>query len=97
MFEGGIFSTIKLFISLFAFFAAYMLGKMAERPKDKWPRDTAGKNPILSGSWNSWQRIFMGVVALAVLFVLLGEGGLGSMFGGMGGMGGAGYGRGGYY
>jgi len=44
------------------------------------------------GDWATYQKVYMGMVAVAVLLALMGPGGFGGMFGGMGG----GYG-GGYY
>jgi len=88
------FSTIKTFILLFAYFAAFQIGKMTERPKNLWPRAKTGQNPFLVGDWDLYQKIYYGVVGLAILLTLIGGsgmGGMGGMFGGMGGMGGGGY------
>jgi hypothetical protein len=90
---AGIFDSIKLLIMIGAYLASFQLGKMAERPKAQWPRAKAGQNPFLVGDWDAYQKIFMGVVAVAVLMTLLGPSG----FGGFGGMGRGGYGGGGYY
>lgn len=88
----SIFATVKTFIMLFGYFAAFELGKMTERPQAQWPRAKAGQNPFLVGDWALFQKIYFGVVGLAILLTLLGGGG---MSGGMGmGMfsGGGGYG-----
>jgi len=91
---GGFFGTLKLFITVGAYFAAFQLGKMAERPKAQWPKAKPGQNPLAVGDWAAYQKIFMGMVAVAVLLTLMGPGGFGGMMGG--GFGG-GYGGGGYY
>ena len=90
--QGGFFGTIKLFVQVFAYFAAFQLGKMQERPKAQWPQAKPGQNPIMSGDWAAWQKIYFGVIAVAVLILLVGQGGIGGMFGGMGGGGYGGYG-----
>ncbi|AGE50150.1 hypothetical protein ATCVCanal1_341L [Acanthocystis turfacea Chlorella virus Canal-1] len=90
--SGGIFDSIKLLIMIGAYFAAFQLGKMAERPKSQWPAAKAGQNPWMVGDWATYQKVFMGVVAVAILMTLLGPGGFGSM-----GMGRGGYGGGGFY
>jgi len=86
----GIFDSIKLLIMIGAYFAAFQLGKMAERPKAQWPRAKTGQNPWLVGDWETYNKVFMGIVAVAVLLTLIGPGGFGGF-----GMGGGGYGRGG--
>jgi hypothetical protein len=88
------FATIKTFVLIFAYFAAFQLGKMTERPKNLWPTAKSGQNPFLVGDWATYQKIYFGVVGLAILLTLVGGGGMG-MGGGMfgGGMGGGG----GYY
>jgi hypothetical protein len=86
---AGIFDSIKLLIMIGAYFAAFQLGKMAERPKAQWPRAKTGQNPWLVGDWDTYQKVFMGVVAVAILLTLLGSSGMGGF--GMGG----GFGRGG--
>jgi hypothetical protein len=90
---AGIFDSIKLLIMIGAYFAAFQLGKMAERPKAQWPTAKAGQNPWLVGDWNTYQKVFMGIVAVAVLLTLLGPSGLGGFGMGRGG----GFGGGGYY
>jgi hypothetical protein len=90
----GIFDTVKTFILLFAYFAAFQIGKMTERPKNLWPRAKTGQNPFLVGDWDLYQKIYYGVVGVAVLLTLLGGArmGMGGMGGGMfGGGGGGGY------
>ena len=90
----SMFATIKTFILVFAYFAAFQIGKMTERPKNLWPRAKTGQNPFLVGDWDLYQKIYYGVVGLAILLTLIGGsgmGGMGGMFGGMGGMGGGGY------
>jgi len=87
------FATVKTFVLLFAYFAAFQLGKMSERPKNLWPKSKPGQSPILMGDWEFYQKIYFGVVGLAILLTLIGGGGTG-MGGGMGGMFGGG---GGYY
>ena len=87
---AGIFESIKLLIMIGAYFAAFQLGKMAERPKAQWPRAKTGQNPWLVGDWETYNKVFMGIVAVAVLLTLIGPGGFGGF-----GMGGGGYGRGG--
>jgi hypothetical protein len=91
----ALFSTIKTFILLFAYFAAFQIGKMTERPKNLWPRAKPGQNPFMVGDWDLYQKIYYGVVGVAVLLTLVGGSGMGGMGGGMfgGGMGGGG----GYY
>ena len=90
----SMFATIKTFILLFAYFAAFQIGKMTERPKNLWPRAKTGQNPFLVGDWDLYQKIYYGVVGLAILLTLvggsgMGMGGMGGMFGGgMGGYGG---------
>ena len=83
------FGTIKTFVLIFAYFAAFQLGKMTERPKNLWPVAKAGQNPFLVGDWATYQKIYFGVVGLAILLTLVGGGGIGGM--GFGGMGGGGY------
>ena len=90
---AGIFDSIKLLIMIGAYFAAFQLGKMAERPKAQWPTARAGQNPWMVGDWNVYQKVFMGIVAIAVLLTLVGPSG----FGGFGGMGRGGFGGGGGY
>lgn len=90
----SMFRTIKTFVLIFAYFAAFQLGKMTERPKAQWPSVKAGQNPLLVGDWEIYQKIYYGVVGFAILLTLIGGGGMfggmgGGMFGGMGG--GAGY------
>jgi hypothetical protein len=87
---AGIFDSIKLLIMIGAYFAAFQLGKMAERPKAQWPRAKAGQNAWLVGDWEVYQKVFMGVVAVAVLLTLIGPSGLGG-FGRGGGFGGGAY------
>jgi hypothetical protein len=89
---AGMFATIKTFVLIFAYFAAFQLGKMNERPKAQWPKAGAGQNPWMVGAWAEWQKVYLGVVALAILLTLVGPGGMG----GFGGFGGGGMG-GGYY
>ena len=80
------FGTIKTFVLIFAYFAAFQLGKMTERPKNLWPVAKGGQNPFLVGDWATYQKIYFGVVGLAILLTLVGGGGIGGMgFGGMGG------------
>jgi hypothetical protein len=67
---------------------------MTERPKNLWPRAKTGQNPFLVGDWDLYQKIYYGVVGLAILLTLVGSGGMGGM--GMGGMFGGGGGYGGY-
>jgi hypothetical protein len=89
------FATIKTFVLLFAYFAAFQLGKQVERPKNLWPRAKTGQNPFLVGDWDLYQKIYYGVVGLAVLLTLVGGSGMG-----MGGLGGGMFGGGmggGYY
>ena len=92
----GLFATIKTFILLFAYFAAFQIGKMTERPKNLWPRAKTGQNPFLVGDWDLYQKIYYGVVGVAVLLTLVGGSGMGMGGMGMGGMFGGG-GGGGYY
>ena len=90
---GGMFATIKTFILIGAYFAAFQLGKMSERPKNLWPAAKAGQNPWLVGAWAEYQKVYMALVAFAILLTLIGPGGMtgfGSGFG-MGGYGGYGY------
>ena len=89
---AGIFESIKLLIMIGAYFAAFQLGKMAERPKAQWPKAKTGQNPWLVGDWDTYQKVFMGIVAVAVLLTLIGPSGFGGF-----GMGGGGFGRGGGY
>jgi hypothetical protein len=86
------FDTIKTFVLLFAYFAAFQIGKMTERPKNLWPRAKAGQNPFMVGDWELYQKIYYGVVGVAILLTLIG--GAGMMGRGMGGgmFGGGGYG-----
>ena len=86
-----LFDTIKTFILLFAYFAAFQLGTMNERPKAQWPKARAGQSPIMAGDWATYQKIYFGVVGVAVLLTLIGPMGIGGMFGGMGGGMGSGY------
>lgn len=89
---AGMFTTIKTFVLLVAYFAAFQLGKMSERPKNLWPTAKAGQNPWLVGAWAEWQKVYMGLVAVAILLTLMGPGSMtGGFFGGFGG------GGGGYY
>lgn len=93
--QGGMFDTIKMFILIGGYFAAFQLGKMAERPKTSWPKAKPGQNPWVVGAWSEWQKVYLGIVAVAILLTLTGAGsGMSSMFGG--GFGG-GRGGGGYY
>lgn len=92
MMQGGFFGTIKLFIQIFAYFAAYSLGKMQERPKAQWPKAKPGQNPFMAGDWAAYQKIYWGVIAVAILILLVGQSGMG-----FGGMMSGGYGSGGYY
>ena len=87
----SMFATVKTFVLIFAYFAAFQLGKMTERPKNLWPKAKAGQSPIMVGDWELYQKIYYGVVGLAILLTLIGPGGMGGMFGG-GGYGGGGYG-----
>ncbi|AGE53505.1 hypothetical protein ATCVGM07011_353L [Acanthocystis turfacea Chlorella virus GM0701.1] len=89
---AGIFDSIKLLIMIGAYFCSFQLGKMAERPKAQWPRAKAGQNPWLVGDWDTYQKVFMGVVAVAILLTLIGPSGLGGF-----GIGRGGYGGGGFY
>jgi len=89
MSQGGMFSTVKTFILIGAYFAAFKLGNMSERPKAQWPKAKAGQNPYIAGDWAAWQKIYMAIVAVAILITLTGAGG-----GMMGMMGGGGYGGG---
>jgi len=90
--QGGMFDTIKTFILIGAYFGAFQLGKMSERPKNLWPKAKTGQNPWVVGAWAEWQKVYMGLVAVAILITLTGAGGgMGSMFGGMGGRGGGYY------
>ena len=88
----GVFSMVKTLVLLFAYFAAFELGKMTERPRDQWPKAKEGQSPILTGDWAFYQKIYYGVVAVAVVLTLIGGSGMrmGGMFGGMGGGGGYG-------
>lgn len=86
----GMFDSIKLLIMLGAYFAAFQLGKMAERPKAQWPRAKGSQNPWMVGDWEIYQKVFLGVVGVAVLLTLIGPSGLGG-FGMMGRGGGAYY------
>ena len=82
----SMFATVKTFVLIFAYFAAFQLGKMTERPKNLWPVAKGGQNPFLVGDWATYQKIYFGVVGLAILLTLVGGGGFGGMgFGGMGG------------
>ena len=88
----ALFDTVKTFILLFAYFAAFQIGKMTERPKNLWPRAKTGQNPFLVGDWDLYQKIYYGVVGIAVLLTLIGGSGMGRGMGGMfGGGGGGGY------
>ena len=87
------FAMIKTFLLIFAYFAAYKLGNMVERPKAQWPKAKPGQNPWVVGDWATYQKVYLGVVGVAILLKLLGGMGPmggGGMFGGMGG-GGMGY------
>jgi hypothetical protein len=81
----GLFNTLKLFLTVGAYFGAFQLGKMAERPKAQWPKAKPGQNPWMVGDWATYQKVYMGMVAVAVLLALMGPAGFGGMFGGMGG------------
>jgi len=83
------FAMIKTFVLIFAYFAAFKLGQMLERPKNLWPKAKPGQNPYLIGDWAAYQKIYLGVVGVAILLTLVG--GMGPM-----GMGGFGMGGGGY-
>ena len=85
MLTGGMFGTIKIMLLAFAYFAAYKLGIMAERPKTKWFKAPAGSNPIIAGDWATWQKIYLGVIAAAVLITLMGSGMMTGMMTGGGG------------
>ena len=89
------FEILQTFVLLFAYFAAFELGKMAVTPKAQWKRAAAGQSAFMSGDWVLYQKIYMGVVGVAVLLTLMSAGG-GMMGGGMfgGGMMGGGYGGG---
>jgi len=75
------FAMIKTFVLIFAYFAAFKLGQMVERPKSKWPKAPAGSNPLVMGDWAAYQKIYMGVVGVAILLTLVG--GMGPGMGGM--------------
>lgn len=86
-------------LSVVALLAAYQLGRMAERPKDKWQ-----KGGLAKFGWDAWRIPLIVLVALAVLinvlWPLLKTAGFGNMFSGMGmgmGMGGGRYAGGGAY
>jgi hypothetical protein len=83
----ALFATIKTFVLLFAYFAAFQLGKQVERPKNLWPRAKPGQNPFLVGYWELYQKIYYGVVGVAILLTLVGGSGMGGMGGGMFGSG----------
>jgi len=83
----ALFATIKTFVLLFAYFAAFQLGKQVERPKNLWPRAKPGQNPFLVGDWELYQKIYYGVVGVAILLTLVGGSGMGGMGGGMFGSG----------
>ena len=84
--QNGMFGTVKMFVLIGAYFASFQLGKMAERPKNLWPRAKNGQNPWVSGSCPEWQKVYMGIVGVAVLLTLVGTGGgMGMLGGGMGG------------
>ena len=85
------FATIKTFVLIFAYFGAFQLGKFTERPKNQWPKAKPGQSPIMVGDWFLYQKIYLGVVGLAVLLTLIGPMGM------MGGMGMGGFGGGGGY
>lgn len=91
----ALFATIKTFVLLFAYFASFQIGKMTERPKNLWPRAKPGQNPFLVGDWELYQKIYYGVVGVAILLTLVGGGG--GMMGGGGMFGGGLGGGGGYY
>lgn len=89
----SMFATIKTFVLLFAYFAAFQIGKMTERPRNLWPRAKSGQNPFMVGDWELYQKIYYGVVGVAILLTLIGGNGMmggmgGGMFGGGGGYGG---------
>ena len=86
------FATVKTFILLFAYFAAFQIGKMTERPKNLWPRAKPGQNAFMVGDWGLYQKIYYGVVGIAVLLTLIGGNGMMGMGGGFGGFGGGGSG-----
>lgn len=86
----GMFSTVKSFILIGAYFAAFQLGKMAERPKNLWPAAKPGQNPWVVGAWKEWQKVYLAVVAIAILLTLVGPGGLTGFGRGLGGGGGYG-------
>lgn len=90
----SMFATVKTFVLIFAYFAAFQIGKMTERPKNLWPKAKSGQNPFLVGDWALYQKIYYGVVGVAILLTLVSSGGMG---GGMGGFGGFGGGGSGYY
>lgn len=86
-------------LQLLGMWAAYMLGRHTELPKDKWP-----KGGLMKGGWQAWHIPLMVIVGAAAAITLflpifggmgLGMGlGLGGLFGrrygmgmGMGGMG----------
>lgn len=80
---------ITSILVLVALYAAFLLGKMAERPKAKWPRDASFLN-----NWEKQRPFAMGLVAGAALLQALAikNGGMGGGMGmGMGGMGGGMY------
>ena len=79
------FAILQTFVLLFAYFAAFELGKMAVTPPSQWRRAAPGQNAFMSGDWALYQKIYFGVVGLAVLLTLISSGGGmmgGSMFGG---------------
>jgi len=79
------FAMIKTFVLIFAYFAAFKLGQMLERPKNLWPKAKPGQNPYLIGDWAAYQKVYMGVVAVAVLLTLVGGMSMGGMMMGGGG------------
>jgi len=86
------FSTLKTLFMVGAYFAAFELGKMNERPRKMWPAAKPGQNPWMVGDWATYQKVCMGVVGVAILLTVMGPGGgFGGGFGGMGMGGGGGY------
>jgi len=79
------FAMIKTFVLIFAYFAAFKLGQMLERPKNLWPKAKPGQNPYLIGDWAAYQKIYLGVVGVAILLTLIGGMSMGGMGMGMGG------------
>ena len=89
---------LQTFVLLFGYFAAFEVGKMTATPKAQWKKAPAGQNAFMSGDWFLYQKIYMGVVGVAVLLTLISAGGGMMGGGGFGGgmFGGGGYGGGGY-